>query len=235
MRRWTVKDVMTEKVVSVAEETPYKEIVEMLARHAVSAVPVVDRDRRVLGVVSEADLLHKVEFAGLEPHLRVLERKQRGASRDKASAEVARELMSSPAVVIGRAESVPAAAKLMDREKVKRLPVVDEYGRLTGIVSRRDLLKMYLRGDEAIRDEIIEEVLVRTMWIEPEAVSVTVERGVVTLGGTTDRRSTAEHVARLVASVAGVVDVVDQLGYGYDDTAEVPSFLVKPTAEDVTP
>jgi CBS domain-containing protein len=217
MRRWTVKDVMTKDVVSVGEKTPYKEIVEALAQHAVSAVPVVDEQNRVLGVVSEADLLHKMEFTGLEPHLRLLERRQRRIARAKAVSDVARDLMSSPAVTISPHASLPAAARMMDDEHVRRLPVVDERGHLIGIVSRSDVLRVYLRDDTAIANEIREEVLLRTLWIDPNEVSVMVERGVVRLSGATGRRSTADIIVKMVSSVAGVVDVLSEVTYDYDD------------------
>lgn len=233
MRRWTVGDLMTTDVISVQEDTPYKDIVETLAGHAVSAVPVVDSERHVLGVVSEADLLHKMQFAGLEPHVHLLERRRRRASRTKASADTATDLMSSPAVVVLASEPVSVAAKLMDAENVKRLPVVDPEGRLAGVVSRSDLLRVYLRGDDQIRDEIVNQVLVGTLWIDPEAVRVTVNRGVVTLAGTVDRRSTAAITVRLVDAVAGVVEVVDHLDYGYDDNPD--RRMRYPTPEDVLP
>jgi CBS-domain-containing membrane protein len=236
MRRWTVKDVMTESVVSVTDTTQYKEIVELLAKHAVSAAPVVDSANRVIGVVSEADLLHKMEFTGLEPHVRILERKQRRVARAKAAGDSARDLMSSPAVTVSPDASLSAVAKVMDDERVKRLPVVDDQGRLGGIVSRRDLLRVYLRGDEAIRDEIRDQVLRRTLWVDPETITVVVDRGVVTLSGTADRCSTAQITVRLCESVDGVVEVVDQLRYEYDDTADLArSYLMGPTVKETTP
>jgi CBS-domain-containing membrane protein len=221
MKRWTVGDVMTHDVVTVGEQTPYKDVVEKLTEHAVSAVPVVTEDGRVVGVVSEADLLYKMEYAGLEPHLHLLERKVRRVARVKAAADTAADLMTSPAIVIGASESLTTAAKLMDAESVKRLPVVDEYGHLAGILSRRDLLRVYLREDGAIQREVVEDVLLRSLWIEPGTISVTVERGVVTLAGTVDRKSTMPIVVRLVEAVAGVVEVVDHLSYHHDDTADL--------------
>jgi len=221
MKRWTVGDVMTSAVVTVGEDTPYKEIVEKLAAHAVSAVPVVTGEGRVVGVVSEADLLHKMEFAGLEPHVRRLERRRRRVARAKAGADTAGHLMTAPAVVIGPKESLTTAAKLMDAEAVKRLPVVDQSGRLVGILSRRDLLRVYLRDDKAILREVTEDVLLRALWIEPGTVVVHVERGVVTLAGPLDRRSSVPLVVRLVEIVPGVVEVVDHLTYHYDDTADL--------------
>ena len=236
MRRLSVRDVMTRKVVTVVEETPYKEIVEELAHHAVSAVPVVGADGRVAGIVSEADLLHKMEFAGLEPHVHLLERKRRRMGRAKAAADTARDLMSRPAVVIGEDESLTAAARLMDAERVKRLPVVDAGGRLAGILSRRDLLRVYLREDEAIREEITNEVLLRALWIEPGTLTVGVERGVVSVAGTVDRRSTIALVERLIGAVAGVVEVVSHLTYHYDDTADLKRRnLMGATVRETTP
>jgi CBS-domain-containing membrane protein len=236
MRRWTVKDVMTENVISVTDATPYKEIVQLLAKHAVSAVPVVDSANRVIGVVSEADLLHKMEYSGLEPHVHLLERKRRRVARAKAAGDVASDLMSSPVVTISPDVSLAAVAKVMDDERVKRLPVVDEHGHLAGIVSRRDLLRVYLRGDDALRQEIRDQVLRRTLWIDPETITVVVDGGVVTLSGTADRRSTAQITVRLCESVDGVVEVVDQLRYEYDDTADHSrGYLMRPTIQDMTP
>jgi CBS domain-containing protein len=236
MRRWLVRDVMTTDVVTVGEAVPYKEIVDTLAQHAVSALPVIGDDGRVVGIVSEADLLHKMEFAGLEPHVHLLERKRRRTARTKAAADVARDLMSSPAVVTGPGDSLSAVAKLMDAERVKRLPVVDEDGRLVGIISRRDLLRVYLRDDDAIAEEIVDQVLLRTLWIEPGTITVAVSRGVVTLSGTVDRRSTVPLVVKLVEAVGGVVDVVDNLTYHYDDTADLRQGnrnLMAPNVEDM--
>jgi CBS domain-containing protein len=225
MRRWLVSDVMTKDVVAVGETAPYKEIVETLARSEVSAVPVVDAQHRVVGVVSEADLLHKVEHSAPQPypehHAPLLDRRRRRAERAKADADTARELMSSPAVVIGPGASLSTAAKAIVDEKVKRLPVVDESGRLVGIVARSDLLRIYLRPDEAIRNEVVDQVLARTLWIEPDSLSVSVDRGVVTLAGTVDRRSTVGLVKRLVAGVAGVVEVANHLTYRRDDTPDL--------------
>ena len=199
-------------------------------------MPVVDGAKMVLGVVSEADLLHKMEFTGPEPHVHLLERKQRRQARAKAAGDKAADLMSSPAVTVSSDASLMAAAKMMDQERVKRLPVVDEHGRLIGIVSRRDLLRVYLRDDESIRDDIREQVLRRTLWINPQTITVTVDHGVVTLAGTADRRSTAQITVGLCESVEGVVEVVDQIGYEYDDTADLNRhYLMGPTVKETTP
>jgi CBS-domain-containing membrane protein len=217
MKRYTVGDVMTTDVVTIRDTCGYKEIVETLADHGLSAVPVVDDDHRVIGVVSEADLLHKMEYPGGVPHARLLERKRVRTARDKAGADDAAHLMTAPAVVVGPDTSVGAAAKLMDAEHVKRLPVVDDAGRIVGVVSRKDLLGLYLRDDEDLRREVVDEVLVRVMWIDPSRVTVSVEHGVVTLDGTVERRSSLSIINELVARLPGVVDVAGNLNYRIDD------------------
>src|SRR5689334_657776 len=186
-----VRDVMTDRVIAVREVAPYKEIVAALTRFGVSAVPVIDADQRVVGVVSEADLMAKVEFADAEMRYPLFERRRRRVARRKAAGDRADELMSAPAITIRPDVSIAEAARLMDSEGVKRLPVVGDHGRLVGIVTRGDLLRMYVRPDQTIRDEVCVEVLGRVLCLEPDVVDVSVDRGVVALRGTVDRRSTA--------------------------------------------
>lgn len=218
MRRWVVRDVMTPDVIVVGADAGYKEIVQTMLHHAVSAVPVVDPRGRVIGVVSELDLMHKVEFAGLESHVRLFERKRQQVARAKAAAGIAETLMTSPAVVIPASASLVAAACLMHQAGLKRLPVVDDNGGLVGIVSRGDVLRAYLRTDAEIRNDVTDGVLARSMWLAPYEVSVTVEQGIVTLSGRLDRKSAVEIAVDLVRGVPGVVDVVNHLSYREDDT-----------------
>jgi CBS domain-containing protein len=140
MKQWRVSDVMTTPVVAVREDTTYGEIVTTLAKHKISAVPVQDAFGRVLGVVSEADLLHKVEFLGDGAEPRLFEWGTRKTNRAKARASTAIELMSHPAITVAPGASVVVAAQLMEEEHIKRVPVIDELGRLVSIVSRNDLL-----------------------------------------------------------------------------------------------
>jgi CBS domain-containing protein len=217
MRHQSVQDVMTKDVVAVESDTPYKQIAEILAEHKISGVPVVDSDAHVLGVVSEADLLAKAEYPEAERRRRLLDRPGTSQARRRASAGVARDLMTAPAVTIDDRTSIVRAAKEMDRHQVKRLPVVDELGRLVGIVSRRDLLKVFLRSDGDIRAEVETDVLDQSLSIRPSAVSVTVVDGVVTLEGTVDRKSLVPVAVRLTKAVDGVVDVIERLNYSFDD------------------
>jgi len=218
MRQWLVQDVMTRDVLTVTPQTAYREIVDLLVRCRVTAVPVVDEERRVVGVVSEADLLHKVEFIGDEHQRRTFERPSRRSARDKAHAVSAKDLMTAPAITVRAETSVVAAARRMELDRVKRLPVVDVDGRLIGIVSRRDLLSMHLRPDPEIRADIVENVLRRALWIDPVCVEVDVVDGRVTVTGRVERKSTAGLVTRLVADVPGVVTIVDRLGWNFDDS-----------------
>ena len=217
MRTWQVGDVMTTDVATVGESSPYREIVDLMTSRRVSAVPVVDDFRRVLGVISEADLLYKVELIG-EPHeRRIFEGRRRHEARVKADALVARDLMTAPAVTAYGSTSLVEAAKTMGHEHVKRLPVTDDLGRLVGIVSRGDLLKVHLRPDEDIRLDVVDGVLKRILGSEHGAVDVTVTDGVVTLSGRLDRHSATQIAARMAAQVSGVVRVADGLTYEFDD------------------
>ncbi|MEV4087964.1 CBS domain-containing protein [Nonomuraea fuscirosea] len=221
MRR-TVADVMTDKVVAVSATTPFKEIAETLISGSISAVPVTDDDNHVLGMVSEADLLRKEEFReqyyreGYRPPLRARLRHPKG--RQKAEGDTAAELMTTPAVTVSPKASAVEAARLMDGHGVKRLAVVDYDGRLVGIVSRRDLVKLFLRGDEAIAAEVRDDVLDRSLWVDTGDVRVDVRQGVVTLSGRMERRTEAAIAVRMVGRVNGVVDVVDRLTWKTDDS-----------------
>jgi CBS domain-containing protein len=211
MRRWCVADVLTRDVAAVGTGAGYKEIADLLVNRAVSAVPVVDGERHVLGVVSESDLLAKLEYADRAPRHPLVSRRLRTGWR-KAEGDTAAELMTAPAVTIGPQTPVSQAARAMGTARVKRLPVVDEDGVLLGILSRRDLVRLYTRADDEVRAAIVSEVL-PALWVEPTAVRVGVRAGVVTLTGRVDRYSTAALVARVVEATPGVVDVVDKLVY----------------------
>jgi len=215
MKNWTVDDVMTTAVVTVGPTAPYRALVDVLVGHRFSAVPVVDEFLRVTGVVSEADLLRKIEYAG-EEEPRMFDGRRRRGERTKATASTAESLMTSPPVVALSGTSIAAAARLMDSEGVKRLPVVDDLGRLIGIVSRADLLKVHLRPDDEIREDAEDGVL-RNVTVESEPIRIDVVDGVVTMTGTVDRWSTKDIAVRLVRQTAGVAEVVDEIEYEFDD------------------
>ena len=219
MRHRLVGELMTPAVVKVRPDTPFKEIAQVLAENDITSVPVVDEQGRPLGVVSEADLLRN-EAAGEDPagllpaaHLSSKERARSGAT-------TAHGLMTSPAECARPEWTVVEAARVMDHRHIKRLPVVDEAGRLVGIVSRSDLLRVFLRHDHAIREEVRDDLVARILGLSPDSVDVRVDDGIVTLRGTMDDQSAARTLARLCQGVDGVVSVADHLGYR---VAEAPS------------
>lgn len=214
----TVADVMTREVVAVDAFAPFKDIVRKMQEFGVSAVPVVDEDGRIMGVVSEGDLILK-EDPELEGGAHLFEGIHRRHDRSKAAGLIASQLMSVPVITVSPDASLGEAARLMHRKAVKRLPVVDEDGRIQGIVSRTDLLKVFLRDDAEIAAEIREDVIRRTLWIEPDTIRVMVRDGVVTLEGQLERRSLIPLLERLVLGVEGVVAVKDRLTYLSDDSS----------------
>ncbi|MGI5330576.1 CBS domain-containing protein [Actinomadura nitritigenes] len=218
MKRRTVEDVMTTEVVTVAEDTPFAEIADALAEHRIGAVPVVDDGGRVAGVVTEADLLRKEEFKPDDTGERPLRGRHRHHALAKARAVDARGLMSAPAVTVRPEATVAQAARLLASRGFKAAPVVDESGALRGIVARRDLLTVFHRSDDDIRDEIVYDVLVSRLWQDPSEVHVEVHEGVVRLSGRMELKSLVPIVVRMTAATEGVVDVVNDLAYEHDDT-----------------
>ncbi|OKK03729.1 hypothetical protein AMK26_20085 [Streptomyces sp. CB03234] len=197
----TVSDVMTHTAVAVGSRASYKEIVELMNQWKVSALPVLAGEGRVIGVVSEADLLPKEGYRVDEEILR----DRPLADTAKASAVYAEDLMSSPAVTVHADATIAEAARIMARRHVKRLPVVDGLGLLEGVVSRSDLLKVFLRSDEDMATEIRNTVLPDLP--ATARMDVAVEDGVVTLGGELRDRALVPLLARAIRAVEGVVDI----------------------------
>jgi CBS-domain-containing membrane protein len=198
----------------VHEDASYREIVDVLETRAVSAVPVVDDSRRVVGVISESDLLSKVRYAGSSHEPPLFERREHRQAREQAAATTARGLMSAPAVTVLAGTSVVWAARLMAEVKVKRMPVVDDLGRLIGMVTGRDLLKVFLRGDDEIRADVRESLFARFGAL----LDVEVADGTVTLSGEVTRRSEIPVAVTVAERVDGVVAVTERLTHVRDDT-----------------
>jgi len=175
----------------------------------------------VVGVVSEADLLAKERYPHGRQGLGAAEALRQRAALHKAEGVTAAELMSSPPVTVPQGMTVAEAARLAARAGVKRLPVVDAAGHPVGIVTRSDLLKVFLRTDEEIRREIA-DVVQPGVWASPMTVDVEVADGVVTLRGQVRRRSFAALLVRMAESVDGVVRVNRELGWDVDDTILSP-------------
>ncbi|MEU6934103.1 CBS domain-containing protein [Streptomyces sp. NPDC046374] len=221
MRHRRIDQLMTREVVSVRGDTPFKEIVRTLSEHQVTAVPVVDGDGRVVGVVSEGDLLRKTADQAAAPSGMPAVPDLETWEEAKAEGTRAEELMSAPAVCARPEWTVAEAARLMEVQGVKRLVVVDGDDHLLGVVSRRDLLAVYLREDDEIRREVVEDVLGDTLRLEPTALAVEVHDGRVELGGRLPFRGMAPAVERMCATVDGVVSVSGtRLTYDVDDTEQ---------------
>ncbi len=217
-RRWArrVRDVMTTNVVSVDRITPYKEIDRILTEHRISGLPVLTMGRHVAGVVSEADLLAAEDKQARQARAASASGQRWRRGRRQPAALVAGDLMTSPAVTIHPDATIPAAARAMNAGHVGRLPVVDPDGKLIGIVSRRDLLSVFLRPDKEIAEDAA-TVLSEILLAEPGDAAVTVRSGVVTLTGTL-KPMAGQHTdlvpvaIRLLWDIDGVVDVVNRLG-----------------------
>ncbi|MET7982930.1 CBS domain-containing protein [Streptomyces sp. NPDC005281] len=231
-----VGQVMTSEVVGACREMSFKDVARLLDRYRISGLPVVDDDDKVVGVISETDLL-RVQAAGSGrggearrrlPSLRRAlpwpprpERAVRRATTAGAGPvhpTTAEQLMSTPAITVHPEQRVADAARVMERHSVERLPVVDEEDRLIGIATRRDLLRVFLRTDEEIRREVADDVLGRALSLPPHSVIVSVGDGVVTLEGRLEHRSEIPEAIRLTWRIDGVVGVMNSLTFRVDDT-----------------
>ncbi|MFE1896980.1 CBS domain-containing protein [Streptomyces yangpuensis] len=184
-----IEDVMTHAVISVDRGTAFKDIVEALRMWNVSALPVLGQDGQVVGVVSEADLL----LGSQGP--------------EEAHDTTAEQLMTLPAVTVMKDATIPTAARLMARRHLKRLPVVDGDGHLVGVVSRGDLLKVFLRPDEDIGAEIRELIMYQLVRHGSAEVHVHVANGIAYLNGSLPDPAMEDIVVRAAGTVPGVVDV----------------------------
>lgn len=216
MREQNVASVMTTQVTTAKPDTPFKDVVSTMSEQDISVVAVVDGDGRQIGVVSEADALAKQEFHGGHDELPHHDR----AGRDRwyrSLARTAGELMTSPVRTVRADEPVSAAAHHLTKENVRRLFVLDQDGRLAGVVSRRDLLKVYPHTDEEIRADIEAVLAAPAVDVPPGTVGVAVVNGMATVDGVLTSRQKMEAVSRVVLATPGVVGVRNNLRYVVDD------------------
>jgi CBS domain-containing protein len=226
----TVKDVMTTRVVSVKRDASFRNMAAALREYRVSAFPVLDDDGKVIGVVSEADMLAKEaldsEPQGMPGMIAGLLRRR---EYEKARGTTAGDLMTRPAVTATPDDTLDRAARLMYTRKVKRLPVVDANGHLVGIVGRSDLLAVFDRSDKEILKEITDDIMLNQFLTDPNALHVTVENGVVTLSGVPETTSVGQEIVAQARHAQGVVAVRDRLSYppespgGFDVLARFPA------------
>jgi CBS domain-containing protein len=212
--RTRVRDVMTASVVTVDRLTGYKEIARLLVEHEIGGMPVLALGREVAGVVSEGDLIaardKRPGRSGWPGWLRL-----GTAGSRRHTSLTAGELMTTPAVTIHPGATVGAAARLMCAHHVSRLPVVDAEGKLAGLVSRRDLLSVFLRPDPDVARQV-GQLLADILPADPDTIQVAVHHGVVTLTGEITQAVQQELVAvaeRLARDIDGVVDVINRIGF----------------------
>ncbi len=215
--RVRVADVMTREVATVPPGASVKEIARQIAQRRVSALPVVDVEGQVLGVVSEADLLLKAGRSEPPRRSHLFGPRPSRAEREKAEGFTAADLMTSPALTVAPEAALADAARLMRERGVKRLVAVDDRGKLTGIISRGDVIRVFLRPDGDIRRAVVTGLAESLLWLDVRDLQVGVEEGIVTLDGRLDRRSDVELLARLTLDIDGVVGVINHLDYAWDD------------------
>lgn len=217
-RRRTVADVMTKRVHVASPMTPFKLLVRLIEENKVSAIPIVNQNGIPVGVVSESDLLLKERRTQLESEPSLFHPRRRRVEVSKAQGTVAADLMTSPTISVPADTTLMEAARLMQERNIRRLIVTDSRGRIAGIVTRSDLLQVFLRTDEDLRDEMINKVIPAVLFDHDGHLNVDVRSNVITLSGEVDRKSDARILTRLASDLDGAVGVINQLTYRWDDT-----------------
>ena len=213
----SVRDVMTDRdhVVTVSPEASLKRVAELMVEHAISGLPVVDADHRVVGVVSEADIVTG-EAAGVGGEAMAARARALADPSAVAIPRTAGEAMTAPAVTITPDQPMMAAAHRIVDRGVNRLPVVDEDGRLVGIVARADIVAAFARSDDAIAEDV-SDVLEHSLGLGPDAVQVAVVDGEVVLSGAVGTATNAKLAAFFASRVPGVVTVRSEVQAPEDD------------------
>ncbi len=212
-----VGDVMTSDVKTIGSAAPLKEAATVMVNAGISGLPVVDDDRKVIGIITEADFVNAEANRSWGKQRRRLLASFLGESEPPQAKTVA-DVMSADPHTIDRGSTVTEAARKMTDLHVKRLPVVTPDGTLEGIISRADVMAAFARDDDQLRTEILDDVLVGVLQLDPEHVVVEVDDGVVTIDGTVPTRSDARLLEELAVRVEGVISVESTLTWTYDDT-----------------
>lgn len=210
-----IADVMTSTVVTATPDTSFKHLVELMIEHRISGVPIVDARGRLLGIVTEADLVDKPAY-GESPRgmLGTVHELMFGPSIDvvvKAMALTAGRLMTDHVYTAHPGDSVQDVSRRLLQHTIKRMPVVTEDGRVVGIVSRRDLLAAFTRPDDEIKAEVVAVLNNPLMAPEDAKVEVEVRDGRVLLRGSVEHPSDVAVVNAAARGVVGVVSVETEL------------------------
>jgi CBS domain-containing protein len=230
-RRITVAEVMTSSVVTVTPGTGFQELVAKMAEHHVSGIPVVDEAGRLVGIVSEADLLR--EGSHDRRRTRALDWFLQPARTEAARGRGhdAKAIMTTPVVTVRPDQSIWEAIRDLREAGVKRLPVIDQDGRLVGIVSRVDLLSAFIRSDEEIAGEV-RSVASKILATDLRAIDVEVHDGRVVLAGSLDFHAQRDVLLDLIRRIPGVLEVEDRLEIGPEGGQGVPFAPIQPPGEE---
>jgi CBS domain-containing protein len=215
MREPPVAELMHRRVVTAVPDTPFKELAGIMITRDIDALPVIDQVGRPVGVVTEADVLTKLEFRGGTEYPPLLASGRCRNRWRKSAGLTAAELMTAPAVTVGEDDPLHVAVRVLATHRLRQVCVVSGRGELVGVLTRQDALRVFLRGDGVIRSEVEHEL--GEVAGGPDEVAVEVADGVVTLSGTLSLRSAAEHAGRITHHVPGVVGVHNNLRYDIDD------------------
>jgi CBS domain-containing protein len=210
-----VRDLMTTEPITTTADAPLKEAARTMVREKISGLPVMEGDKLV-GMVTEGDFLRQ-EANRDQPYRLSLLEALFGDGGAEPAVETVGEVMTEPVITITPDATVSEAARVMSHRKVKRLPVVDDEGKLIGVISRADIVNAFTKPDEVIEDEVREDIVRRLLFLEPDAVDVSVKEGVVTLSGELENHTEAHLLEELTRRIAGVVRVVSNLTYEVDD------------------
>lgn len=210
-----VRDLMTIDPLTTTPDTPLKEAARIMVRHRVSGLPVMEGDRLV-GIVTEGDFLRQ-EADRDQPYRLSLLEALFGNGTAEPSVETVGEAMTDKVFTVSPDATLSEAARVMAKRGIKRLPVVDEDGALLGIISRADVVNAFTKPDDVIEDEVRQDIIKRLLFLEPDAVDIEVDEGVVTLRGELENRTEAHLLEELTRRIAGVVKVVSELTFEVDD------------------
>lgn len=216
-------DIMTPKVISVGPDAEVREIAQLLLEHRISAVPVVDDERHVLGIVSEGDLMRRVksdEHQGRSWWLSLFTGGKDPGEYVKSHGRKAREVMTPNPLTVEENTPLHTIARLLEKHHIKRVPVVRE-DKLVGIVSRANLLQGIANAaiaptespmdDRKIRDAILKEVDQNT-GVHTESISLIVDGGAVEIWGLVESAEQKKAVTVAAENIPGVTKVENNLG-----------------------
>lgn len=219
-------DLMTTSIVSIGPEAPLKEAARRMIEAGVSGLPVTTGEGDLIGVITEADFVKSEAGRREEKRNRLLGwlfDRDRMPEGEKTVADV----MTAEVISLPPTADHVDAARLMERAKIKRIPVVDE-GRLVGVVSRRDILRAFTRPDSEVIKELRDHVMRKVLWIDSSAIRITCADGNLHLSGRLETRSDAQLLAEFARRIDGVASVKDDLTWEVDNTKMEMAFPPSP-------